>query len=103
MSGSDDDGLIKLDAGDEEGVFSDEDEDDLLPFHGFDEPAAAAAPRGKKRAAGDEEEAEAEEAAGKSKAQLQRAERKKRKAAPMFASAEDYAHLIDNNDGEDMA
>ncbi|CAO1621179.1 unnamed protein product [Parajaminaea phylloscopi] len=90
---------------DEDGVF-DEDEDDLLPFADFgsgsegeddsDEEAGAddgAVAAGQKRGRAAEEP--------KSKSQLRRAERKKRKAMPTFASAEDYAHLLGGDDDDD--
>ncbi|PWN44488.1 CBF-domain-containing protein [Ceraceosorus guamensis] len=101
---------------DDDALLFEEDEDDLLPFHNFDSEQSIK--NGRKRSADDaspneEEDGEGEEAAAaagqekgrKSKSQLQRAERKRRKAqhAAMgdFASAEDYAHLLGDDQDED--
>ncbi|CAD6938388.1 unnamed protein product, partial [Tilletia laevis] len=96
----DDDDLISLD-GD---LDSDDDEDD-------DESESATAPgvaptsakRKDKRKRGAEEEEEEEEAAqpsAKLSNREKRMEKKKRKALPTFASADDYAHLLDSDDEE---
>jgi ribosome biogenesis protein MAK21 len=77
----------------------DEDEEDLLPFEFASEDGEA---RGTKRGL-DEEDSDDEggEAVERSKSQLRREERKKRKALPTFASADDYAHLLGGNSDED--
>lgn len=100
---------------DEAGMF-DEDEDDLLPFADFeegsdessgDEEEEQATTKGKKRSRDDAEDEEGDDqekqATGKNheRNKQRRQEKKKRKAMPMFASAEDYAHLLgDGSDGE---
>ncbi|UZJ54836.1 hypothetical protein CBS101457_004156 [Exobasidium rhododendri] len=93
----------------EDGFF-DEDEDDLLPI-AFDDSEGSEAEegggggRGTKRRAEDEGEEAGEKLAegmGKSKSQAKREERKRRKAMPTFASADDYAHLLGNSDDEDI-
>lgn len=82
----------------EENVF-DEDEDDLLPFANFDDLEGKTS--GKKRGA---EEVEEEEGDGKkggkelSKSQQKRALKKQRKEMPVFASADDYAHMLGSDD-----
>lgn len=88
----------------DEGVFE-EDEDDLLPFAEFGskddgEADSAGAATSQKHARGADKDEEEEK--GKSRSQLRRAERKKRKAMPTFASAEDYAHLLGAEDDRDM-
>lgn len=86
----------------------DEDEDDLLPFAEFgdedDESGSDASDvgdlkAGTKRSRGAQDEGEGETV--KSKSQQRRAERKKRKAMPTFASADDYAHLLGGDDDGD--
>mgnify|MGYP001758459330 FL=1 len=69
-----------------------EDEDDLVPFTNFDEPAA-----GQKRAA--DEDADD---ASKGKNKVRKEQRRKRRALPELASAEDYAHLLDSDDEGNM-
>lgn len=69
-----------------------EDEDDLIPFTNFDdEEDETSHTAGRKRSAD-----EVEEATGKSKERKSR--RSKRRALPAFASAEDYAHMLDSDD-----
>lgn len=82
---------------DPEGVL--EDEEDLLPFADFAaaEKEADGPRAGQKRAADDEEDP-----SGLSKSQLARRERKKRKAVPMFASVDDYAHLLASDDEDNL-
>ncbi|KAK0547298.1 RNA-binding ribosome biosynthesis protein mak21 [Tilletia horrida] len=87
-----------------------EDEDDLIPFdEDSDEeddedlkPAPSASLSKQKRKRGkDEEEEDEQGAAGggaKMSNQERRAQRKKRKAMPTFASADDYAHLLASDD-----
>jgi ribosome biogenesis protein MAK21 len=84
----------------DENVF-DEDEEDLLPFNLGEESEDGEA-RGIKRGLEDgDSDDEGREAVGKSKSQLRREERKKRKALPTFASADDYAHLLNGSDDEE--
>ncbi|WFD25123.1 RNA-binding ribosome biosynthesis protein mak21 [Malassezia nana] len=64
-----------------------EDEDDLVPFTDFDAEATQVA--GQKRPAED---------APPSKNKDRTAQRQKRRALPEFASAEDYAHMLDSDD-----
>lgn len=74
----DSDDVPDLDDDDEDAMLGDEDE---VPFDGFD---------------GEEEEAEAETNAARNK--KKRAEKKKLKNLPVFASAEDYAKLIGDDE-----
>ncbi|EPQ29930.1 uncharacterized protein PFL1_02602 [Pseudozyma flocculosa PF-1] len=82
------------DVSDGEDVFE-EDEDDLIPFAEFE-------------GSDDDDEEDEDEAAGRRSAkggkkrgadgETSSSRRKKRKALPMFASAEDYAHMLDSDD-----
>lgn len=83
--------LEGADADDDTRMFL-EDEDDLVPFTNFDEPAA-----GQKRAA--DEDADD---ASKGKNKVRKEQRRKRRALPELASAEDYAHLLDSDDEGNM-
>ncbi|PKI83311.1 RNA-binding ribosome biosynthesis protein mak21 [Malassezia vespertilionis] len=74
-----------------------EDEEDLIPFTQFDteaeqEPVQVA---GQKRAADESD-------APKSKNQARAEQRRKRRTMPSFASAEDYAHMLDSDDDGDI-
>lgn len=92
------------DSEDEEAAMFEEDEDDLLPFATFgsegsddeddlDTPNVThPASKSKKRDRSEGADKEGDQA--KSKSQLARQERKKRKATSTFASADDYAALI---------
>lgn len=92
------------DSEDEEAAMFEEDEDDLLPFadfgrEGSDDEDHADTPvvtstAGKSKKRGRSGDAGKEDDQPKSKSQLARQERKKRKATSTFASAEDYAALI---------
>ncbi len=84
----------------EESPFA-EDEEDLVPFTDFDAlEKAGAQPGGRKRGAEEEEEEEEQPAKGKGSSS-KRAERKKqRKELPIFASADDYAHMLGASDEE---
>ncbi|KAN0059992.1 RNA-binding ribosome biosynthesis protein mak21 [Thecaphora frezii] len=93
---NDDDAAVQQDdVSDDDGedVFE-EDEEDLLPFAEFegsddeDDEEEEQTTGGKKRA-GKKRGADGETTASR---------RKKRKALPMFASAEDYAHMLDSDD-----
>lgn len=88
---ADGDELEGADADDDTRMFL-EDEDDLVPFTNFDEPAA-----GQKRAA--DEDADD---ASKGKNKVRKEQRRKRRALPELASAEDYAHLLDSDDEGNM-
>ncbi|KAI3625899.1 hypothetical protein CBS9595_001260 [Malassezia furfur] len=84
--------LAGSDSDDEPAMFL-EDEDDLVPFARFevdsDEETATA---GKKRPAEDTD------AAPTSKNRKRTEQRRKRREAPAFASAEDYAHMLASDD-----
>lgn len=114
----DDDGKIDpadvSDADDDEAGMFDDDEDDLLPFADFDADSdddddsdEGAATAGTKRSRedadvdNDDDDADEKAAANKKRNAERRKEKKKRKAMPVFASADDYAHLMgDGSDGE---
>ncbi|KAL9937850.1 hypothetical protein V8E36_003395 [Tilletia maclaganii] len=81
-----------------------EDDDDLISLDGEDEsddgdevaaPAAPAVKPKRKRGQEDEDDVPAD---GKPSNRERRQERKKRKALPTFASADDYAHLLASDD-----
>jgi len=74
----------------EEGAVFLEDEDDLVPFTNFDEESTQIA--GKKRSADEVADASTSKNKGRT------AQRQKRRALPEFASAEDYAHMLDSDD-----
>lgn len=87
--------------GESEANVFDEDEEDLLPFEFASEDGEA---RGTKRSLEEEDgDDELEKRMEMSKSQLRRDERKKRKALPTFASADDYAHLLGGDSDEDEA
>ncbi|KAL4401414.1 RNA-binding ribosome biosynthesis protein Mak21 [Malassezia pachydermatis] len=88
----DDDGHVDHDdsATDDEANMFLEDEDDLVPFTNFDEEEEAAV-AGKKRSAD-------EAAESTSKKTGRTSQRRKRRALPEFASADEYAHLLDSDD-----
>ena len=67
-----------------------EDEDDLVPFTNFSEDEEPTA--GKKRPAEDTDEAPT------SKNRKRTEQRRKRRSAPAFASADDYAHMLASDD-----
>ncbi|MCO5555828.1 hypothetical protein L7F22_009373 [Adiantum nelumboides] len=103
--GDDDDEDLEDSDEDDDDLDDGFDDDDLLPFEfgsadeeESDEFGDAPSSKGLKRKADDADEEEMEKP--KSKSQLQRAERKKRKAMPTFATAEDYAHLLGGSDDE---
>lgn len=75
----------------EDGTMFLEDEEDLMPFTNFDEEDDTPQVAGQKRSADEDEER-----SGKLSARA--AQRRKRRALPEFASAEDYAHLLDSDD-----
>lgn len=66
-----------------------EDEEDIMPFAFNDSQSSSEEDQGSSQ------KRKAEDDQPKSKSQLRRAERKKRKTMPTFASADDYAHLLD--------
>ena len=78
------------DSGEEDGAMFLEDEDDLVPFTNFDEESTPVA--GRKRPADETDDAPASKNKGRT------AQRQKRRALPEFASAEDYAHMLDSDD-----
>ncbi|PWN21096.1 CBF-domain-containing protein [Microstroma glucosiphilum] len=99
------------DSDDEEASMFEEDEDDLLPFADFGSEASddsddadtrivTPAP-GKSKKRDRLESADQESNQPKSKSQLARHERKKRKATSAFASAEDYAALITQGEADE--
>lgn len=86
------------DEGDEDEGFEEgempfaEDEEDLVPFTNFDEEEQAAT--GTKRSA----EEDADDGQPMSKSKRIKEQRKKRRAMPDFASAEDFAHMLPSDD-----
>ena len=82
----------------------DESDDDLLPFAEFEEESGADKSQlaSKKRSASEADEKAEEE--GLSKSQQRRRIKKQRKELPVFASAEDYEHMLGGSDdeGEDV-
>ena len=84
--------LAGSDSDDEPAMFL-EDEDDLVPFARFeDDSDEETATAGKKRPAEDTD------AAPTSKNRKRTEQRRKRREAPAFASAEDYAHMLASDD-----
>ncbi|KDN40347.1 CBF-domain-containing protein [Tilletiaria anomala UBC 951] len=93
--------ILDNDSDGDEGIFE-EDEDDLLPFADFDDIEAESKGKATKRGAEDEGEAEENEKEMLSKGQKKRALKKQRKEMPVFASADDYAHMLGSDDESDM-
>lgn len=122
VEGASDDDDSDLDLDDLEAEFSDEDEDEEMDedssdggvvlgsdFDGSDDEVVAEGEGYDHPFSSDDEDEEAlfekeaqENRLGEKKPETSREKRKRMKNLPTFASAEDYAEMLDNDDGEDV-